>query len=69
MTLRERLADCEAFHEFEELTGMHMSEGELESIERIAIGAGLTIEAYLAQALDRVKKAQARLRERNRTIH
>jgi hypothetical protein len=69
MTRRERLADCGAFHEFEEHTGMTMSEAELEAFEQQADLAGLPLCDYLARSLHRLKVAQAKLRGEGVTKH
>ena len=57
MTYRERLALSEAFHEFEDLTGLHLSEAELEAFEEQAQIEGLSMSAYFERSLDRVKTA------------
>lgn len=70
MTRRERLALCEEFHEFEDHTGMRLSEAELEAMMEMAKRAGLTMEAYFERSLSRVRKAQAELRaQTGRTVH
>jgi hypothetical protein len=69
VTYRERLALCEEFHEFEDHTGMRLSETELEAMMEMAKRAGPSISAYFERSLDRVQTAHAKLRSENVTKH
>lgn len=69
MTLRKSLEECEAFHEFEEHTGMRFSETELDAIAKAAKIAGLSMCAYLERSLRTLLAAQAKLRGEGVTRH
>lgn len=61
MTLRDALGLCEAFHEFEELAGMRLSETELEAYKEQADAMGVSLGGFFEKAVTRIRRAQEKL--------
>jgi hypothetical protein len=70
VTHRERLRGCPAFERFETLTGMRLSERELELCQRRANERGITIRELFESATRYVETNLARLRiETEEVLH
>lgn len=61
MTIRDTLERCQALDEFEEVTGMHLSETELQAYKEQADAAGIGLCDYLEQGVTRIRRAQEQL--------
>ncbi|UIN38407.1 hypothetical protein [Methylobacterium oryzae] len=70
MDHREKLAGQPAFQRFEKLTGMRLSEKELEAYEQRAKEGGMSILELFDRASDTIERNMARAQEaKRRTLH
>jgi hypothetical protein len=67
---RQKLARQPAFERFERLTGMHLSERELEAYEQRASEGGMSALELFDRASDTIERNVARMRsETGTTLH